>query len=415
MVISDEKVEAILEALHKTMDQMCLVQQENSELHKELISILKSNANLNGKMKAEKKTGESSSDGDNVESKSRTNRPKPVRPIIEEGVDDFGWNIFLDKWERYKQVAELKDEREVCLELRDSCSADVNRMLFEFIGVEELNKTSLTEVDLLEDIKSVAVRSIHKEVHRNHFNLISQDGSEKVTKFVGRLKAKSILCDFNVKCECGKRVSYAEEMVAQRLTTGVTNPEHQSKVLGEAEELDTLKKKVDRLISLETTDEASNKMRIPFSSRSTPITASQYKRDQKQKVVGQNRKLVGEDSAEKMRRGRSKFRRPNDRRRRCRGCGRSSHPHGKTMARKDCPAWGQKCNTCEGENHFSKVCERRSRASFAGDDTSGSEEDYFTETEDECFSDCADAEECSHDYAVTSQDFCRCHHPDQRR
>lgn len=427
MVISDEKVEEVLSTITSLMKQMQEVssqngdlQRKNNELHEEMIQMLKSTAKHQQWLPA---------DDENEESKprlNRTNRPRPIRPIIEEGVDDFGWNLFLDKWQRYKQMTGVEDEHEVCLELRDSCSPEVNRMLFEFIGADKLNDSHLTEAILLKDIKAVAVRSIHKEVHRWHFNQIAQDNSEKVTKFVGRLKAQAILCDYNVECSCGRRVSYAEEMVAQRVVSGVTNPEHQSKVLGEAEDLNTLKKKVDKLISLETTDEASSKMRLPFASRSNPIKSSQYKRDQMQKLTGNDRKMVGEDNG-RMKRGRSqfpgrgRFQRSNDQRsndqrsnarsKRCRGCGRSSHPNGKTMARKDCPAWGQKCNACQKENHFEKVCERRSRASFAGRDTSGSEEDYFTETEDECLSDYTDdGEAYSFADCSKSEDF-RLRHP----
>jgi len=412
-VISDEKVEEVLSTITSLMKQMQEVtsqngdlQRKNNELHEEMIQMLKSTAKHQRWLPADEDNAEESKPRLN-----RPNRPRPIRPIIEEGVDDFGWNLFLDKWQRYKQMTGVEGAREVCLELRDSCSPEVNRMLFEFIGADKLNDTHLTEEILLKDIKAVAVRSIHKEVHRWHFNQIAQDDSEKVTKFVGRLKAQAILCDYNVDCQCGRRVSYAEEMVAQRLVSGVTNPEHQSKVLGEAEELNTLKKKVDKMISLETTDEASSKMRLPFTSRSNPIKSSQYKRDQRQKLTGNDRKIKpqGEDN-ERMKRGRSRFQRSNTRKR-CRGCGRSSHPNGKTMARKDCPAWGQKCNACQKENHFEKVCEKRSRASFAGGDTSGSEEDYFTETEDECFSDYTDDGE-AYSYADCSKsaDF-RLRHP----
>ena len=413
MVISDEKVESILETMRTTMEQLCDLQKENSDLHKEMMTMLKSG----GGFPQHKPSGDfSAKQEDDGEKRKRFNRPKPIRPIIEEGVDDFGWNLFIDKWERYKLTIGLEnDEQETCSELRESCSPEVNRMLFEFIGADELRKKELTEEALLNNIKSVAVRSIHQEVHRWRFNQIAQCDSEKVTKFVGRLKAQAILCDFNVSCACGKRVSYAEEMVSQRLTTGVINPEHQSKVLCEAEQLNTLKLKVDKLISLETTDEASSKIRTPLSSRSNPIKTSQYKRDQKQKLV---QPVVGEDT-EMMSRGRTRFRRPpSDRRRRCRGCGRSDHPNNKSMARHDCPAWGQKCKTCGKENHFEKVCERRSRASFAGD-TSGSEEDFFTEDEDEGLSDFTDNEvsaaSATYDYAARSQDFCLCHPPGQRK
>ena len=331
--------------------------------------------------------------------------------MIEEGVDDFGWNLFLDKWRRFKHSASLTDTEDIILELRDSCSDQVNRMLFEFIGFEELNREELTELELLNYIKTVAVRTVHKEVHRWHFSQIDQGESEKVTQFVGRLKAQALLCDYNVVCNCGckTRVSYADEMVSQRLLSGAANPEHQSKVLGEANELETLKQKVDKMISLEATDEATTKIRTPLASRSGPIKSSRYRRDQKQKLMSSQRKTEEEADV-----GRpslmTKSRRPENRRRRCRGCGRTTHAEGKSMARSDCPAWGKTCNACKRPNHFDKVCERRaSRSSYAGGLTSGSEEDFFSDSGDDYWSE-TDCEEATMAYASRSSGF-RPRHP----
>lgn len=306
-------------------------------------------------------------------------------------------------------MSRLEDEHDICLNLRESCSPEINRLLFQFVGKVDLDNDALTEDRLLEYIKSVAVRSIHTEVHRWHFSQIIQQDSEPVAKFVGRLKAQAALCDFRVTCECNKSVSYGEEMVSQRLTSGIVNPEHQAKVLGEASELDTLKKKVDKLISLETTEDATNKIRMPISSRSNPAKSSQYKQDQKQTLVGLN---------ERNNRGRSRRRNQNFRRR-CRGCGRYKHAEGKSLERKDCPAFGQKCHECGKENHFSKVCEKRkTRASFARSagerllgDTSGSDSD----NESEYATDQSEIEDNSMEstfhYAAQAQDFCRCHPP----
>jgi len=38
------------------------------------------------------------------------------------------------------------------------------------------------------------------------------------------------------------------------------------------------------------------------------------------------------------------------------------------MARKECPAFGKKCHNCGMENHFTTVCERRSKINHIGTD-----------------------------------------------
>ena len=63
-------------------------------------------------------------------------------------------------------MAELHEQSYICLELRETCSDAVNKLLYEFKGAPELNSDDLTEDRLLEHIKSVAVKTIHKEVHR---------------------------------------------------------------------------------------------------------------------------------------------------------------------------------------------------------------------------------------------------------
>ena len=120
MVISDEKIDAILETMRTTMEQFCIVQKENSDLNKELIAMLKQG----GRFPPESPGGPSVKQEDEGDYRRRIYRPKPIpiRPIIEEGVDDFGWNLFLDKWDRYKVTVGLEDERETCSELRESCS-----------------------------------------------------------------------------------------------------------------------------------------------------------------------------------------------------------------------------------------------------------------------------------------------------
>ena len=222
------------------------------------------------------------------------------------------------------------------------------------------------------------MKSIHKEVHQWHYGQIAQMDAEPAAQYVGRLKSRASLCNYTVLCDCGKRVSYAEEMVSQRLVAGLTNTEHQSKILNEAETLPELKDKVERLISLEATDDATAKFRTPeVATAANAARSSAYKKSQQSRP-------------NPILRGRSQTRIPRNkvtfRKKHCRGCGRSSHAgaEDKPLNRANCPALGKKCLECGGFNHFAKVCEKRkTRASFAASD--GESSCSSTEfTEDEC-------------------------------
>ena len=98
---------------------------------------------------------------------------RPERPTIEADQTDNEWSLFLDSWSRYKTMSHLKDDMEGPLrnELREACSHEVNRMLFELYGPVELN--SMSEAKLMDYIKKVAVNGSFREVHRQTFFRIS--------------------------------------------------------------------------------------------------------------------------------------------------------------------------------------------------------------------------------------------------
>ena len=61
MVLSDETVQKVLDTLTKTLDEMRLVAKENSDLHKEIMGLLKEKTLPQGtssKPKSEENTGE---------------------------------------------------------------------------------------------------------------------------------------------------------------------------------------------------------------------------------------------------------------------------------------------------------------------------------------------------------------------
>ena len=97
----------------------------------------------------------------------------------------------MDTWTRYKSMIGVVDTDVVVVrqELRTACSTDVNKLLFEFVGATTLNRC--TEAELLGHIKSVAVKTVHKEVHQMAFNKMAQNQGESITNYVARLKAKA--------------------------------------------------------------------------------------------------------------------------------------------------------------------------------------------------------------------------------
>ena len=288
------------------------------------------------------------SDGNNDNGR-RYGTKKPDRPVINAGIDDREWVLFLDTWQRYKTMVKISatDIASTRLELRTACSSDVNKLLFEFVGADTLN--NCTEEELLEHIKSVAVKVTDKEVHRVAFGKMCQNEGETITHFVARLKAKSFLCKFEVQCDqCDPvhNVSYSDQRVAERVIAGLRNQEHQRKILSEAATLKTLEQKVNRLQIFETTEESASLLHRSPHQSNIPALANELAALRKNKS--------------------------NDRRNRespkCRFCGYMTHGISKTMSRSDCPALDKKCNNCNKKGHFTSVCEKAKTASAEVED-----------------------------------------------
>ena len=381
MSISEEKFEKLLTVLQETLEDQRRMHADNHAIQKEMLEMLKE------KIRDQKKENESDSEKFNTSQDLNSNssmvggerkpkfsmaKPKPIRPKLETELDDIGWRIFLDKWAHYKSIADILDEKEKCMELRECCSSEVTRLLYQYYG--SIDVDTLNEGQMLANIKSVAVNTTHPHVHRWHYTQLNQMDGEPVTKYVARLRSQAGLCDYVVDCRCGTHVSYADEMIAQKLITGLVNPDHQSRILSESNDCKTLDEKITRLISLETTDDAMLKVRS--TTRVNAARSSQYKRDQKSS---------GRSPSPMQKRGRSRERnfQSDSKKRRCRGCGRYNHS-GKPLKRQECPAYNEECRGCGEKGHFEKVCEKRSsRASYAKrvDDTSCSDYSDLSDTE----------------------------------
>ena len=280
-----------------------------------------------------------------------TNAKKPNRPIVEASISDNDWALFLDSWKRYKRLVRVTGAEEVAMELRECCSTDVNKLLFQFVGPDALDRA--TEEELLSHVKAVAVKGVHKEVHRLKFTSLRQQDGEPVTQYVGRLKAQAALCGFVVKCteaNCGTAdrptyVSYAQDIISHQLLAGLRNQEFQSRLLSEAATLTTLNEKVARLQVLESTEECSNVLHPSMpESKVAALKRSTYKKERHRDEKESSKVII------------------------CQGCGRRSHTEGRS-----CPAQNRKCLSCGGMGHFKVVCPRKktnlTKASYAADES----------------------------------------------
>jgi hypothetical protein len=179
-------------------------------------------------------------------------------------------------------MSKLTDPKKIGQELRLSCSTPVNELLFNFVGPEALNIAS--EEDLLKYIKSVAVKKVHPEVYRQQFFVMKQADGESITNYTSRLKSQAMLCQFKRNCDCKTdhcTSSYSEDMIRSQLITGLRNSSHQVKVLSEIATLATLDALVERLLTLESTENTAHHFQTgntPLESKSNSIRSEYQKR-----------------------------------------------------------------------------------------------------------------------------------------
>ena len=144
MPLSDEKLEQILSVMVDSFQAFQATQaataQMNSELFKMLekqISVQEASMNMNADIRMLKSEMNMNGTGDGTGQglttpKKFSNKARPKRPVVEGDIDDVEWGIFIDKWKIYKSIAEL-EEHEICMELRETCSPAVYKLLYQFL------------------------------------------------------------------------------------------------------------------------------------------------------------------------------------------------------------------------------------------------------------------------------------------
>ena len=187
----------------------------------------------------------------------------PDRPEISEDSSDSDWSLFTFEWLRYKRATNTSSASRIRDELLNCCKPSLRSRLYQMVG-ERLN--TLSEEALLEQIRAIAVLTVHKVVHRVEFSRIKQDDGESVAHFVSRLKAKASLCDFTIVAEGPGRVSYEDDMVEGQMMSGLYSDEHRARVLTEADKLPTLKDKYNALVTMHTSDLSTSQLASTASS-----------------------------------------------------------------------------------------------------------------------------------------------------
>ena len=115
------------------------------------------------------------------------------------------WAFKHSQWQAYISQARVTEEIKV-QQLRAACDDDLLRRVYDAKDLASLN----TEVMLVEQIKKIAVRVVHKTRHLQNMWTMVQSPEESIRAFVSRLIGTAELCDMFVTCSrvgCAQKTS----------------------------------------------------------------------------------------------------------------------------------------------------------------------------------------------------------------
>ena len=128
------------------------------------------------------------------------------RPSINVDTTHEAWQDFYTAWLQYKDEYSLAGHA-ITRQLYACCSMELATSLSRTTGGAHF---TLSETQLLEQMKGLAVRYQNPAVHVQEFLCMSQQCDKGVRHYLSRLKGVATSCEFNITCTSGVTNSFAE-------------------------------------------------------------------------------------------------------------------------------------------------------------------------------------------------------------
>ena len=314
---------------------------------------------------------------DNLLASRDSQAPRATRPTIGLDSSEEDWRLFKFQWGRYKASARLAPTA-AADQLLSSCSPELERRLFNLRGT---SLSTITEEDLLQQIKSVAVRGLHKAVHRRQFHSMRHGEGEDLAQFVAKLRAKAALCDFSVIAhrplaesrEPGP-LSYEDDVMQTQLVVGLHNTEQQNKILAAADQCPDFETTYRRLQAMQTAENSERSLQESSAGApgdtSPPCDRPQLEPDVTAAHRSAYRRQKHQEAAHQMRPDMPGSRNVFSP---CRWCGERHKMSNARFQDASCPARGKICGFCHKPNHFERICRNKPESRVS----SGSSVDTF--------------------------------------
>ena len=254
-----------------------------------------------------------------------THTEKVKRPQVTSAGTSEDWEYFLSRWSDYTAATKISG-KDLIIQLLQRCDEPLRKDLTRNSSGP---LTSKTESEVLQQIRTLAVREENTMVARAGLHSMRQDRDEPIRAFGARLKGQAAICKFVTPCQnCGTVVNYTDHIIRDCLARGISDPEIQLDLLGDANQ-DMILEEALRFIEAKESGKRSASRLLDSQGAAA---ASSYRRNQRQATTTTDRS--------------------------CQYCGEKGHGRSApTQTRKKtCPAYGTTCENCGKPNHFKNVC-----------------------------------------------------------
>ena len=253
---------------------------------------------------------------------------KVKRPSISSAGTTEDWQYFTSRWGDYVRATKLEGTDRV-IQLLECCDDQLRKDLTRNAGG---TLTGMTEDEVLKAMKTLAIREENTMVARVTLHNMRQDRDEPVRAFGARLRGQASVCKFTQQCPtCEANIDYTEAMVKDVLCRGLEDSEIQMDLLGDKNQDMTLEQVLGFVEAKESGKRSASRLLLPQATDA--VGGSSYRKQKKTPSKGAHQDT-------------------------CTYCGTKGHGQNPPtrIRRKECPAFGTKCDYCGKDHHFQKVC-----------------------------------------------------------
>lgn len=265
---------------------------------------------------------------------------KVKRPSISLAGTTEDWHYFKTRWADYVRATRLEGTDRV-IQLLECCDEQLRKDLTRNAGG---SLTGMTEDEVFKAIKTLAIREENTMVARVALHNMRQERDEPIRAFGARLRGQAGVCKFTQQCpSCEGTVNYTEAMIKDVLCRGLEDSEIQMDLLSEKNQDMTLEETLRYVEAKEAGKRSASRLLLPQAMDA--VGGSLYKRQKRtQAKEGPSAKAT-----------------PPQDQRTCTYCGLKGHGRNSPtrVRRKECPAFGTKCDFCSKDHHYEKMCRRK--------------------------------------------------------